>query len=343
MGVTDIVESMHHTISGLAPIVGPPREGRTTGLTGWVYRSVRGVSRAVGVPLDAALGRLAPLLETSASSRQREAMGAALNGVLGDYLAASNNPLARPMRLRTDGRPVPLERPALEDAVSAPGPKLLVLVHGLCMSDRNWRRDGHDHGAALARDLGYTPHHGAPLERAGNWVDLLAGISPYTASFARIGTIRSDGVKDLRYGTLVEADWQRAGSTHAHDPRTPVPLPRNTHCFAGAASRKAGPLPDALRLPGDGLVPVSSALGHNEDPAHALSLPPSHQRVHDGMGHFDLLSSRAVYDQLYRWLAPSDRCPSVSGTRPAGPVSLRPPRPRTAPRGDRSPAPAAPS
>jgi hypothetical protein len=382
VGVTDIVESMHHTISGLAPIVGPPREGRTTGLTGWVYRSVRGVSRAVGAPLDAALGRLAPLLANAASSRQREAVVAALNGVLGDYLAASNNPLARPMRLHTDGQPVSLERPALEDAVPAPGPKLLVLVHGLCMSDRNWCRDGHDHGAALARDLGYTPlylrynsglhistngrrfadqleqlvrawpvpvrevtilghsmgglvarsachyaeaaghdwprrltnlvflgtpHHGAPLERAGNWVDLLAGISPYTAPFARIGTIRSNGVKDLRYGTLVEADWQRAGSTHAHDPRTPVPLPDHTHCFAGAATRKEAPFPDALRLPGDGLVPVSSALGHNEDPAHALSLPHSHQRVHDGLNHFDLLSSRAVYDQLHRWLDPSGR------------------------------------
>jgi pimeloyl-ACP methyl ester carboxylesterase len=34
---------------------------------------------------------------------------------------------------------------------------LLVLAHGLCMSDLQWTRRGHDHGLALARDLGYTP------------------------------------------------------------------------------------------------------------------------------------------------------------------------------------------
>ena len=41
-GVTDIVEGMHHTISR-----GPRRSeahGRTDGITGFVYRSVRGVT-----------------------------------------------------------------------------------------------------------------------------------------------------------------------------------------------------------------------------------------------------------------------------------------------------------
>jgi len=33
---------------------------------------------------------------------------------------------------------------------------VLVLVHGLCRNDRCWQRDGHDHGAELARDLSYT-------------------------------------------------------------------------------------------------------------------------------------------------------------------------------------------
>jgi len=31
------------------------------------------------------------------------------------------------------------------------------MVHGLCLNDRHWRRDEHDHGAALADDLGLTP------------------------------------------------------------------------------------------------------------------------------------------------------------------------------------------
>ncbi len=32
-----------------------------------------------------------------------------------------------------------------------------MLVHGLCLNDRQWTRNGHDHGAALADELGYTP------------------------------------------------------------------------------------------------------------------------------------------------------------------------------------------
>jgi hypothetical protein len=46
-------------------------------------------------------------------SPEREAVLAALNGVMGDYLAATDNPLAISMRLRRDGQPITLERRAL--------------------------------------------------------------------------------------------------------------------------------------------------------------------------------------------------------------------------------------
>jgi pimeloyl-ACP methyl ester carboxylesterase len=39
------------------------------------------------------------------------------------------------------------------------GPKLLVLIHGLCMNDFQWSRAGHHHGEHLAHALGYTPVH----------------------------------------------------------------------------------------------------------------------------------------------------------------------------------------
>jgi len=61
------------------------------------------------------------------------------------------------MRLRHGGRPVPLTGFALSAAMPKLGNKLLVLVHGLCMNDLQWNREGHDHGAVLAHDLGYTP------------------------------------------------------------------------------------------------------------------------------------------------------------------------------------------
>lgn len=51
-----------------------------------------------------------------------------------------------------------------------------------------------------------TPHHGALLERGGNWVNVGLGLSPYTAPFARLGNLRSAGVTDLRYGNLFDED-----------------------------------------------------------------------------------------------------------------------------------------
>lgn len=71
-----------------------------------------------------------------------------------------------------------------------------------------------------------TPHHGAPLERAGNWLEILMGISAYTAPVARLGGIRSAGIKDLRHGNLVDEDWQGRSDHTPHDARTPVPLRR---------------------------------------------------------------------------------------------------------------------
>ena len=55
--------------------------------------------------------------------------------------------------------------------------KLLVLVHGLCMNDRSWQREGHDHGAALADDLGYLPlylRYNSGLEISANGRELAA-------------------------------------------------------------------------------------------------------------------------------------------------------------------------
>jgi pimeloyl-ACP methyl ester carboxylesterase len=119
-------------------------------LTGLVYGSIRGVTKLVGVGLDKSLAQLEPLLGERTPGPSREALQAALNGVLGDVLEQSGNPLAIPMQLRRGG--VQLDPAALE----GPGPHVVVLVHGSSMNDLQWLRQGHDHGAALERDLGVT-------------------------------------------------------------------------------------------------------------------------------------------------------------------------------------------
>ena len=158
VGLADLVEAMHHTISSRIGFDRALPIGRSSGLTGVVYGAVRGGMRWSGHGVDAALR----LVEKTAAphapaSPERDAFVAALNGIWGDHLERSGNPLAIRMALRSGGVELPLERDALAQALPAPQRKLLVLVHGLCMGDRQWTRRGHDHGLALAQSLDFTP------------------------------------------------------------------------------------------------------------------------------------------------------------------------------------------
>jgi hypothetical protein len=383
VGLIGLVETMHGNIARRAGPFASRSGEKTSGITGLVYRGIREVTHLAGVGADAALALLDPILAVKHPTPAREAMRAALNGVLGDHLAETANPLAIPMRLRHDGQPLQLERGSLAEALPPAKDRLAVMVHGLCLNDRHWNRDGHDHGAALARDLGYaavylhyntglhisvngrefadlletlvrewpaplkelsiighsmgglvsrsachhgatagyswprylrklvflgTPHHGAPLERAGQWLHLTLGKSAYTAAFTHLGRIRSAGITDLRYGNLLDGDWRDMDRfEHIGDARQTVPLPEGIQCFAIAATtgRQAGGLHDQLL--GDGLVPLGSALGQHEDPLRALSIPRGRLWIGRGMNHFDLLSRQDVYDQIRLWFGSAER------------------------------------
>jgi hypothetical protein len=384
-GLTDLVEAVHARIASVPGLPGPA-DGRTWGITGLVYKTVRGVTRAVGGGVDTLLGALAPMLAARPGgdpaglpSPEREAVLAALNGVLGDHLARTANPLAIRMAFRHGGRALPLQREALAAALPEAGGRPLVLIHGLCMNDLQWQRsNGHDHGAALARALGFTPvylhfasglhvstngralahqleqllaqwpqpierfaivahsmggllarsalhygraarhhwthrlddlaclgtpHHGAPLERAGHGVDMLLAATPYAAPFARLARLRSAGITDLRHGNLVDEDWTSGDRLEgATDRRVAIPLaagPRH-YAIAGTLAASEGELKD--RLLGDGLVPVASALGKHRLARRTLKFLPGHQRVFERVGHLQLLSDAGVFEQLRRWL-----------------------------------------
>ena len=386
VGVTNIVEAVHESIVRPPWLLRGPRRGRTTGLTGFVYRCVRAATRLVGEGADAVLRGLTPAFRHGRSSPEREALLAILNGVLGDHLVASGNLLAIAMSLRSAGTSLQLSKAALKSAFPQATGQIVVLAHGLCMNDLQWAREGHDHGAALARDLGYTPlylhyntgrhistngrefaemletlvrewprpierlaivghsmgglvarsacrharlarhdwierlgdlvflgtpHFGASLERAGVWADFLIGISRYSAPFARIGKLRSAGIKDLGHARLCDEDWQEPGATHARALPTSVSLPAGVRCYAVAGSRQRSI--DSRRLArGDGLVAVNGALGMNPDADRALAMPQAHRFVAYRTGHFDLLSSLHVYAQIRTWLAQGPRPVRVS-------------------------------
>lgn len=157
-GMAEVVEAMHQTIAG-AWTQGTPAHTLLTGTAGMAYLAVRAITKLVGGGMDAVFTPLIPMLGTKESRPEREAMLAVVNGILGDHLAATENPLAIRMNFRRSGRPLQLERQHLAAAFPRRSGKLLVLVHGLCMNDLQWTRAGHNHGTALAREAGWTPVH----------------------------------------------------------------------------------------------------------------------------------------------------------------------------------------
>lgn len=159
VGMTELVEAVHASVAAPpVPLAAPPAT-KTRGISRVVYGSVRGVTRLVGGGLDVALAGLAPALGEAPPSPRKEALVAALNGVLGDHLEATGNPLATRMRLRRSGEDLSLAGPPDVGAPSASPGRVLLLVHGLCMNDAGWSREGHDHGVALERDLGLEALH----------------------------------------------------------------------------------------------------------------------------------------------------------------------------------------
>lgn len=155
LGVTGIVEQLHATIAKRVLPLSAERPRETRGLTGLVYGAVKGTTRLVGAGLNKGLGLIDADPWGHATNPGREAAVAALNGVFGDHLAVTGNPLGIPMSLRVGGRALRLDAP-LADALPEAGSRIVVLVHGLCMNDLQWRRHGHDHGEMLARQSGYT-------------------------------------------------------------------------------------------------------------------------------------------------------------------------------------------
>ncbi|MGB0133359.1 hypothetical protein [Dokdonella sp.] len=171
IAVTDLLENMHHNISRLPGVLGTASEEPARGITGFVYRSVRGVTRQVGSSIDFVLQKVTPTELPAGVSRQREILVSALNGVIGDYLAQTGSPLQIKMSLRREGIPLVIDRESLQQAIPEASGKILVLAHGLCMGDLQWNRQGHDHGQSLSQDAGYTPvylHYNSGLHVSTN-------------------------------------------------------------------------------------------------------------------------------------------------------------------------------
>ena len=328
----EITEAVHQAVLSGMGIKGRD-EGKTSGITGLVYKGVHGAANTLGSGINGLLTRLPPTppMHHIPETPKRAALIATLNGVMGDALVESHNALATPMTLRYQGEP--LDWQAMPTDLPREG-RVLLMVHGLCMNDLQWQTlyqgEPVNHGEQLANALGYqpfyvrynsglpiaqngqalallleqllthwpgdlkeitimgysmgglvarsachhagvagltwpahlanliflgTPHHGAPLEHAGHWLEQLLPASAYTEPFVRLTRLRSTGIKDLRHGKVIETIAPPDPTVPMRDPREPLPLPCGVNCYAIAATTAAKRSLLANRLIGDGLVP----------------------------------------------------------------------------------------
>ena len=148
-----------------------------------------------------------------------------------------------------------------------------------------------------------APHLGAPLERLANWGTHRLDRLPETRPFASWLNRRSVGIKDLRYGAVLEDDWLGFDPDELlHDRCTPATLlPGVAYSVASATLSRE---PHGL-FATDLLVQHSSAHGVGK----VRSIPFDQERTFHLGGrkhHFDLLADERVYDQLRTWLAGAD-------------------------------------
>jgi len=165
-----IAEKSFRVLRAIPAVSGPAKlvEDAHRVVTGGVYATVR----HTGAALLAAAGSIE---EHRAASRAEPAdakpgtrsggIRAAINGVFGDFLAASDNPLAIEMGFYAAGRRIELSTDSIAANVAEPNGRICVFVHGLACDESSWQRQsstpwdspGQHYGERLQAEFGYTP------------------------------------------------------------------------------------------------------------------------------------------------------------------------------------------
>jgi pimeloyl-ACP methyl ester carboxylesterase len=149
-----------------------------------------------------------------------------------------------------------------------------------------------------------APHRGSPLEKAANVAAWGLGFARTTRPLADFLNGRSVGIKDLRFGAIVEDDWEGTD---------PDALLRNTvgdhhmpagvvhHVVAGVTT--SDPTHPVGVVVGDFVVRTgSSTAGLQADTVNVA--------IHGGRNHFNLVGDPEVIERVLNWLSgptPADR------------------------------------
>lgn len=144
-----------------------------------------------------------------------------------------------------------------------------------------------------------SPNLGAPLEQGANLVATVLGAfdTPGAQVPALLLNARSVGIKDLRFGYIVDEEWQDQDADALLDNnRQQVPFVDQVAYSFVASSVTRDPKHPMGRLIGDLLVRLPSAAGAHPEPAYRV---PFHMgAVFGGLTHFHLANHPDVYEQI---------------------------------------------
>ena len=139
LGVGNIVEEAHQTVLSTLGLPHGESQKQTRGLTGAVYKIIRGITKLVATSVDTSLTAVEPIFEKTeinqADARERKAILAVLNGIVGDRLGEAENPLAINMHMYWQGKEIDFSKKLPKTAATA---KVVLLVHGLCVDENIW-------------------------------------------------------------------------------------------------------------------------------------------------------------------------------------------------------------
>jgi triacylglycerol lipase len=152
-----------------------------------------------------------------------------------------------------------------------------------------------------------VPNTGANLEVIANLTSaaLWSVPNPVTRLIGAGLDRRSEGIKDLRWGAVLDEDWIERDRNATKRPELyPVRVPRHAEYLAIAGSLTDGSDDDGHRrvnrLLGDALVTAPSAQGRLDDDGTA-QFPNATVRLCPKINHIALANRPAVYDEITNW------------------------------------------
>jgi len=318
-----------------------------TGITpesslGWFHRGTQLVYAGLKLTPKAAELILQPIAKNLARHDSNDSRGriqtlAAMNGVLGDQLALSHNPLATRFELFTP------PQPSTQLPTQAAPQHHIIFLHGLCMDEFAWQQS--DLLAQLSNEktlISFLRYNsGLPIrQNAELMVDLLAQLEKPGLSFSLVG--HSMG------GLIAHQAWHIAASQKREflstinkiicigSPHLGAPMAKLGHWLeetlhsntitrpftyltklrsVGIKDLQHGFYSDltsadtefyclAGELPAK-LAGVKEQLGDGLVPeSSALGLPQAHHCVIENVSHLGLLTDPRVMDEIVQWLQP---------------------------------------